>query len=62
MKKLIKLAILIYILSRGGAALGRAIGRIPEKIDISRRAADVNEYADEVFRELGFEAQNPRAS
>jgi hypothetical protein len=62
MKKLIRLAILIYILGKGSSMLGRAIERLPEKVDISRRMSESSGYADELFRELGFEPQNPRAS
>lgn len=62
MKKLIRYAILLYILGRGTAALGRAVQRIPERVDISQRVQGVSGYADDFFRELGFEPQNPSAS
>ena len=61
MKKIIKLAILMYILGKGGAALGKAVGDLQERVDITRRTAYVSSYAEELFSELGFEPQNPSA-
>lgn len=62
MKRLIKLAVLIYILEYGGTAVCRVMDRLPERKAISGKASDANDMVEEFFRGLGFEPQNPNAS
>ena len=62
MRKLIKIAVLIYILEYGGAAASRMLDRLPEREPVSGKLTDANELAEGFFRKLGFEPQNPNAS
>ena len=61
MKRLIKIALLVYILGRGSAIIKDINERIPAR-DVTGKGSGIAEYADELFRSMGFASQNPNDS